>query len=221
MEVYLEESGDLGFTFDKQFRKGGSSRYLTLSFLLTPKKLSHLPKRIVRNLYDKKKHSTRIALKGTELTLPERVNFAGQAAGLLSQYPEIKVFSVTLDKRTIKRPLLRDGSRLFCQVCRLILLDRIKREPNVILIPDKRSVKVKNGTLLADYLQTEIWFEYDSDTIIENSPLEKQNSLNLQFLDWVGHIIWKKYEDHEIKAYDILKKRVDLTPWWETLSSHW
>lgn len=221
MEVYLEESGDLGFTFDKQFRKGGSSRYLTISFLLIPKKLSHLPKRIVRKLYNKKKHPPRVALKGADLTLPERVRFAGQTAGLLSQYPEIKVFSVTLDKRTINWPLRRDRSRLFYHVCRHVLPDKIKREPKVTFIPDKRSVKVKNGTLLADYLQTELWFEYDSDTIIENSPLERLNSLNLQFLDWVGHIIWKKYEDHEIKAYDILKRRVDLTPWWETLSSHW
>ena len=41
MNLYLDESGDLGFTFDKPNRYGGSSRHLTIAILLTPKELSH------------------------------------------------------------------------------------------------------------------------------------------------------------------------------------
>jgi hypothetical protein len=221
MRVYLDESGDLGFTFDRPFRKGGSSRYLTISYLLIPGELSHLPKRVVRKLYNKRKQPAGVELKGSHLTLPEKVYFASQAGELLARNPEIKVFSVTVNKRTIKGPVNGDPCRLYNYVNRLILLDRIKRETRVTFIPDRRSIKTKNGNLLADHLQTALWFELDSDTVIENRPQESLKALNLQFIDWVGHIIWKKYEDNEIEAYDILKRKVDLTPWWETLSGQW
>ncbi|MBW1900487.1 MAG: DUF3800 domain-containing protein [Deltaproteobacteria bacterium] len=221
MHIYLDESGDLGFTFDQPFRKGGSSRYLTISFLLTPVELSHLPKRVVRKLYNKRKQSAGVELKGSHLTRHERVYFATQTGKLLAQHPEINVFSVTINKRTIKDPVYCDSGRLFNYVNRLILLDKIKGESSVTFIPDKRSIKAKNGNLLADYLQTALWFEVDSNTVVENRPQESHKALNLQFIDWVGHIMWKKYEDNEIEAYDILKRKVDLTPWWETLAGQW
>jgi len=37
MNVYVDESGDLGWEFAQPFRQGGSSRYLTIASLLVPK----------------------------------------------------------------------------------------------------------------------------------------------------------------------------------------
>jgi hypothetical protein len=68
INLYLDESGDLGLTFDKPYRYGGSSRHLTIAFLLVPKELSHLPKRIVKKLYQRKKQPTSKELKGSEIT---------------------------------------------------------------------------------------------------------------------------------------------------------
>jgi len=34
MHVFLDESGDLGWNFEHPFRMGGSSRFLTLAFLV-------------------------------------------------------------------------------------------------------------------------------------------------------------------------------------------
>ncbi len=221
MNIYLDESGDFGFTFDKPFRNGGSSRYLTISFLLIPGKLSHLPKRIVRKLYNKRKQPTDVELKGTHLTLSEKTYFAGQAVKLLAKHPEINVCSVTINKRTVKEPVRRDAGRLFNYINRLVLPGRIKGESRATFIPDQRSITAKNGNSLADYLQAELWFECRSNTVIEDNPQESCKALNLQFIDWVGHIIWKKYEDNETEAYDVLKGKIDMTPWWETLSGQW
>ncbi|MEE8430337.1 MAG: hypothetical protein V3S16_03735 [Candidatus Desulfatibia sp.] len=59
MNLYIDESRDLGFTFKP--RGKGSSRYLTIAFLLVPKELSHLPKRVVKKLYKGRKvHLTRL-----------------------------------------------------------------------------------------------------------------------------------------------------------------
>ena len=74
MNVYLDESGDLGFTFRR--RGKGSSRYLTIACLLIPKKLSHLPKRIVRDLYAECEKSPKYELKATDLAPDQKIYFA-------------------------------------------------------------------------------------------------------------------------------------------------
>ena len=218
MDLYLDESGDLGFRFDKPFRKGGSSRYLTFSFLLVPDQLAHLPKRLVRKLYRRKRQPAEVEIKGRDLTSGEKAYFAHQTADLLTQKPQMKCFSITINKRTVKAPLQRDMGRLFRHVSRMGVMERIKGAERITFIPNHRSIKTGSSDLLADSIQAELWFEFDSDAVIENRPQESTRELNLQFTDWLGHIIWKKYEDNEAEAYDILKKEVDITPWWETLS---
>lgn len=36
MNVYLDESGDLGWVLDKPYRNGGSSRFMTIAFVACP-----------------------------------------------------------------------------------------------------------------------------------------------------------------------------------------
>ncbi len=72
MNLYLDESGDLSWTFDKPHRAGGSSRYLTIATLIVPKDLSHLPKKIVKEIYLDRKQSTAYELKGKDLSVAEK-----------------------------------------------------------------------------------------------------------------------------------------------------
>ena len=113
MNVYLDESGDLGFSFRKPFRKGGSSRYLTIAFLLVPKNLSHLPKRIVKDLYLQKKWSRKNELKGSQLTVAEEVSFAKKVVKVLSKYPQIQILAITVDKRKVKPHIRQDSNKLY------------------------------------------------------------------------------------------------------------
>lgn len=70
--VYLDESGDLGWSLDKPFRYGGSSRYLTIAALIIPDNLRHLPKRIVKDIYEKRKRSPQKELKGNLLSSKDK-----------------------------------------------------------------------------------------------------------------------------------------------------
>jgi hypothetical protein len=72
MNVYLDESGDLGWTFDKPYRHGGSSRYLTISVLIVPKDLSHLPKRILKKSINKKRSLHPLKLKAKTLQVMKK-----------------------------------------------------------------------------------------------------------------------------------------------------
>ena len=210
MKVYLDESGVLGFNFRKPFRKGGSSRYLTIAFLLVPKDLSPVPKRIVKSLYRRKKRSPQNELKGGQLTVDEEVFFAGKTVKLLSKYPQVKVLAITVNKRKVKAHIRQDPNKLYNYMIGLILLDRIKRQSRVSFIPDERSIKVASGNSLSEYLQVKLWFELNSKTVLENMPQESHKNLNLQFIDWIVHIIWQRYEDNNMTAFNVLKNRLSL-----------
>jgi len=211
MNIYVDESGDLGFRFDKPYGKGGSSRYLTIAFLVVPKNLSHLPKRIVRDLYRRAKQPPGKELKSTQLTLHDKVFFANKTVGLLALNPQIKIFAITVKKSKVKRHIRKDANKLYNYMISLVLPDRIKRQPQINFIPDKRSIKVQSGNSLADYLQIKLWFELGSKTQITNMPQESHNELNLQFIDFISNIIWRKYEKSHDIAYNIIRKKIKLT----------
>ena len=210
MKVYLDESGDLGFNFKRPFRKGGSSRYLTIAFLLVPKELSPLPKRIVKSLYRRKKRPPGNELKGGQLTVGKEVFFAGKVVKLLSKYPQIKVLAITVNKRKVKPHIRQDPNKLYNYMIGLVLLDKIKRQSRVSFIPDERSIKVASGNSLSEYLQVKLWFELNSKTVLENMPQESHKNLNLQFIDWIVHIIWQRHEDNNMKAFNVLKNKLSL-----------
>jgi len=109
MNLYLDESGDLGFTFDKPNRYGGSSRHLTIAILLTPKELSHLPKRIIKKLYQRKKQPTSKELKGPELTSKDRLFRANKIVTLLTNHPSIEAFAITVYKKNVEDHIRRDA----------------------------------------------------------------------------------------------------------------
>ena len=75
----------------------------------------------------------------------------------------------------------------------------------VDFIPDPRTIKVKSGNSLVDYLQIKLWFEHNSATVIRHTPVESHQSLNLQFVDFISHIIWSRYEFNESSAFNIVK----------------
>ena len=212
MNIYVDESGDLGWKFDAAYRQGGSSRYLTITFLLIPKTLSHLPKRIVRKLYLKRGKSTKRELKGAELSSTEKLFFAEKVIALLARNPDIEILAITVKKENVQEHIRKDPNKLYNYMIGLVLLDRIRQKPAVTFIPDKRSIKVESGNSLVDYLQIKLWFDLNVSTIIHNNPEESDKSLNLQFVDWISHIIWSRFEDREFQPFNIVKGSVKLIP---------
>ena len=83
MNIYIDESGDLGFSFSRPYGKGGSSRYLTITCLLVPKHLTHKPKRLVKKLYQRLKQPPQDELKAIDLKPSDKIYFAGRVKKLL------------------------------------------------------------------------------------------------------------------------------------------
>lgn len=210
VNIYLDESGDLGFKFDKPYRHGGSSRYLTIALLLVPKKISHLPKRVVKKLYRRKKLSVTKELKGPDITPADRIFLANKIDSLLTNHSSISSFAITVHKKRVEDHIRRDANKLYNYMISLVLLNKIKDEPKVTFIPDERSIKVRSGNSLVDYLQTELMFKLNSKTIIENKPQASNKVLNLQLVHFIANFIWKNYENTHSSEYNILKRQVQL-----------
>ena len=74
---------------------------------------------------------------------------------------------------------------------------------------DKRSIKVKSGNRLVDYLQIKLWFEMNPQTYIQFWPQESHQNLNLLFVDYIVNIVWNHYENNESNIYKMIKNKIE------------
>ncbi|OGT45357.1 MAG: hypothetical protein A3E82_06525 [Gammaproteobacteria bacterium RIFCSPHIGHO2_12_FULL_38_11] len=82
--VYLDESGDLGWKFDKPYRQGGSSRYLTISAVLVPKHKNHFPGRVIKRLYQKFEWQKSVEQKWTSMNNTQKDFFCAKSIELIN-----------------------------------------------------------------------------------------------------------------------------------------
>lgn len=205
MNLYLDESGDLGWMFEKPFQFGGSSRHLTIATLIIPKNLSHIPKRIVKKIYKKRKQPTNIEIKGNSLSDGEKDKFLSLVSSLFIRQPSIQASIITVKKENVQSHIRADANKLYNYMVNFAVVDKIKSYPVVNFIPDPRTIKIASGNSLVDYLQIKLWFELNVSTNLIYRPLESKASLNLQFVDFICHIIWRRYEYGEYKFYSKIK----------------
>ena len=99
--VYLDESGDLGWSFDQPYRQGGSSRYLTIAALVVVSEKRHLPKRVVRDCYKKFGWNPQRERKWPEVADEARDHFARASADLVTRHPDVKHFTITVRKQNV------------------------------------------------------------------------------------------------------------------------
>lgn len=205
INVYLDESGDLGWVLNKPYRHGGSSRYLTIAFAVCPSEKKHLLARIVRDVYTHTKHNPKIELKGSALSADDKCFFAEKVRKLVSMNPDIEIGSITVNKSKVKGHIRNDANKLYNYMIRLAVVPKIKGKTIVNLIRDNKTIKIKSGNSLIDYLQTVLWFDEESHTRIIDFPSDSKQVKNLIFIDWMNNLIWGRYEDNNTKPYEILK----------------
>ncbi len=205
LNVYLDESGDLGWVLNKPFRRGGSSRYLTIAFVVCPSEKKHLLQRIVVSVYKRTKFDPKNELKGNALSVADKCFFAEKVRKLVSMNPDIVIGSITVNKSKVQQHIREDSNKLYNYMIRLAVLPVVKNEPVVNLIRDNKTIKVKSGNSLIDYLQIELWFEMHSQTKVVDIPSDSKSVKNLIFVDWLNNLIWGRYEDSNAEPYDILK----------------
>ena len=78
------------------------------------------------------------------------------------------------------------------------------------MVPDPRSIRVKSGNSLHDYLQTNFWFEKKAATNFVTQPCDSATSLAVQFTDMLAGTVQARFEDNSGAAFQILHPHLDL-----------
>lgn len=202
--IYLDESGDLGWNFNAPFRHGGSSRYLTIASLCLPNEKKHLPKRVIKKLYQKFGWSVADEKKWSDMNGTERTEFAREARGLCVTNQDINLHSITVNKQNVQQHIRADGNKLYNYMIRLSLLGVMRKHDEVHVVPDPRSIKVESGNSLPDYLQTLLWMHLQCKTVLRMQPIESHKSRNVQFADMLAGAVQTRYEDGNAAYYNLL-----------------
>ena len=209
MIIYLDESGDLGWKFDAPYRRGGSSRHITIASLVVSPSKKHLPKRLIKKLYDKFNWPTNVEKKWADMTIEERVWFAEQANKLKNKYrQDIRYMSITVKKENVQGHIRSDANKLYNYMIGLSLLNEMRKHEKVTFVPDPRSVKVESGNSLHDYLQTQLWFEEKAETILTTEPFDSASNRNVQFADMLSGIVQGHFEDGNSKPWNEIRYNI-------------
>lgn len=211
VSVYIDESGDLGWNFDKPYRQGGSSRHLTIAGILIAHDQRHLLKRLMKDLYNKTNTPHHQEVKWANLKQEHRIWIAEQLAKLKQKLGDnIAFICITAYKVKVENHIRQDANKLYNYMIKLAFIERFSIYEKVMLNIDQRSIKVASGNSLHDYLQTEIWFNHNPKTILETTQCDSKYHLNVQLADIVSGIVQNHFEDSKSDPFNILQDSLDV-----------
>lgn len=209
MIIYLDESGDLGWTFTAPYRAGGSSRHITIASLAVTAEKKHLPKRLIKKLYERFNWPTNIEKKWADMSIQERVWFASKARELREKHPDdIRYISITVKKENVQSHIRNDPNKLYNYMIGLSLLNEMSKHQAITFVPDPRSIKVESGNSLHDYLQTQLWFDKQAVTRLTTQPSDSASSRNVQFADMLSGVVQGHFEDGNSQPWTELRNHI-------------
>lgn len=193
MLIYVDESGDLGWSFDNPYGRGGSSRYLTIAAMVVPEAMDHLPTRKVKQLYTSSHWNYAQEKKWVDMPEAARSTFVRNATTLCKAHPIILYMAIVVYKQHVAAHLRADSNKLYNYMLKLLLLDEMKKHARVTLIPDPRSIRVESGNCLQHYLEMSL-YEDGAATKLETLNRDSKSCLNLQFVDMLAGVVGTHYE---------------------------
>ena len=139
----------------------------------------------------------------------EREHYAKQAALLHIQNKSgIRYMSITVRKENVQVHIRSDPNKLYNYMISLSLLNEMSKHENIIFMPDPRSIKIKSGNSLHDYLQTKLWFEKQAVTSINTNPITSSSSHNIQFADMLSGLVQSYFEDGNSRPWLLLRSHI-------------
>lgn len=208
--IYLDESGDTGWLFDRPYTRGGSSRFLVIAASVVPPSKDHKPERLLRHIYQHRHWAPDKEKKWARMSPEARSDFALAAAKLARTETDIEYHAIVADKRNVQSHIRQDPNKLYNYMVKLMLLETMARHDYVNLVPDPRSIKVESGNSLHDYLQTELWLGLGASTILETTPRDSRHCLNLQFVDMLAGVVQSQVEFGESRHWDSLQAHIRI-----------
>lgn len=206
-DVYLDESGDLGWTLDQPYRGGGSSKFFTLAYIILPSEKNKYINRFVKKFH-KDRGGNQKEVKGAGMRKRRTEVLARQVVELFEWNYDIIIGAVTASKVNVPTRISDIGIHsdiLYNHMVKTSLCEHIAKCKTINIIPDQRSVPRGSQNSCSDLIKDQVWLSMRSDTEINYAPEESHLNERLMFIDWVANFVWRHYEDGDSGAYEILK----------------
>ena len=134
--IYLDESGDTGWSFALPYPRGGSSRYLVIAASVLPPGVVCHPERLVRNLYKHRLWNSFNEKKWVHMSPSARTAFSIAAADLLARNPDIHLCGIIANKLLVGDHIYRDPTTLYNYMVKRLLLGEMAKHDRVNFRPD-------------------------------------------------------------------------------------
>ena len=201
MFIFLDESGDLGFS------KGSSNWFLfTLVVVENPRKIEKIIKKIRKTLNKKhKKNFSELHAYHCDDITRTRVLKS------ISELDDICVVTTILNKKKVHVDLRNQKNYLYNFTANIIL-DRlinkkiIKDEENIFLVVDKKDTKKNLKENFISYITKAMKEKRNGDFKMTLSA--SYNEKGLQAVDFISWAIFRKYERGDFEFYEIIKDKI-------------
>ena len=208
--IFLDESGDTGWSFALPYQRGGSSRFFVISACSLQAPALAKPEQLVRRLHKNRQWKDAGERKWARMSPTARTAFAASAAKLALDSAAINLLAVVLEKRHVPAYARQGPNQLYNYMVKRLLLPEMARYDRVYFWPGERALPASSGNSLHDYLQTELWFGISAATRLETRPIDSRHSPNLQFVDMVSGVVHAHFEFGEARHWALLEPHVRL-----------
>jgi len=204
--LFLDESGDLGFDFNKP----GTTKYFVETVLLLPNTAAKraMEKAVERTLKNKisvnRKDRSGLELKGANTDFPIKQYFWRQCEKI-----DFGIYAVILDKKLLPNHLTLDKPRLYNSLARQVIDEApLPEDPTRVIITIDKSqapheIQALNRSLIAQ-LQAKV----DPHWPLEIFHMKSHEVKGLQAVDMFSWGVFHKYEDRDTAWFDLYAARI-------------
>lgn len=162
-------------------------------------------------MYVKYSWPSGVERKFCQLVPSQRLELAQKAKVLCDANHDIAIHAIVVKKENVVPHIRQDANKLYNYMIKLALVKRMAKYSVVTLMPDQRSVKVKSGNSMPDYIQTELWFTENANTILICQPQDSACNRGVQFADYISGIVQARFEKKELSPFQALRSRISLS----------
>lgn len=205
--LYLDESGDLGFDFVSK----RPSRYFTICILLihgmeSRKRIIKMVERTLRRKLNPKLKRNRFVqeLKAISTTQQIKEYFYRNI-----RKADFAIYSITLNKQRVYPHLIKDKSRVYNWVARMLLdqIDFSDADNQINLVIDKSKSKPEIAEF-DKYIQWNLKGKIDPKTPLVITHKDSQEDLCINAVDLFSWGVFRKYEKKDLAWYDVYKGKI-------------
>jgi hypothetical protein len=208
MLIFLDESGDLGFDFEKK----KTTSFFVITLLVVPKESeANLIRQAVKRTIKRKIHGksgkrkTTIELKGFKTGFAVKKHFWEQTAKA-----DFSILGIALNKRRVNSKLAMTPDRLYNYLARFVI-DKLDlagvTELNLKIDKSKSKREIEDFN---NYLSLHLKAVINPSAILDIDHALSHEEKAIQAVDLFAWGIFRKYENSDCQWYDIFKGRISF-----------